>query len=135
VAALQSGIASAPRHQILKKKKKRKIIHVLSVFVQSSLYAIKQGASRSRKEEPQGGKSQASALTSIWSLSISERTQPIDPSPLQIRIRNGSKCRNNLNLSVTEHKQREATHKEKRKKKRRRYLRTRVERGGEKKII
>lgn len=30
----------------------------------------------------------------MFSRSISERTQPTDPSPLQIRIRNGSKCRN-----------------------------------------
>ena len=54
---------------------------------------------QSNKEK--GRKKRGTTLTSIWSLSISERTQPIDPSPLQIRIRNGSKCRNNLNLSVT----------------------------------
>ena len=62
---------------------------------QSSLFWCNQ---TTRRRE---GKKRGTALTSIWSLSISERTQPIDPSPLQIRIRNGSKCRNNLNLSVT----------------------------------
>ena len=32
----------------------------------------------------------------MWSLSISERTQPMDPSPLQMRIRKGSKWRKSL---------------------------------------
>lgn len=33
-------------------------------------------------------------LTCIFSRSISERTQPTEPSPLQMSMRNGSKCRN-----------------------------------------
>lgn len=38
-------------------------------------------------------------LTCIFSRSISERTHPTEPSPLQIRMRNGSKWRNNLKPS------------------------------------
>lgn len=38
-------------------------------------------------------------LTCIFSRSISDNTQPTDPSPLQIRMRNGSKWRNNLSPS------------------------------------